>query len=154
MFIVTNILHIFLKSCLNVTICNEYCKKNNNLLNYYRGGGAVSTLGSRIRAVRGKRSQTEFGKILGVDRSTVALWESNRHQPGLDILLNISKMGNVDMDWLSCNEADTSYTNEILYSDPKWREFVSFAHEKSLTPKRLTQLVEASLNLDLPDDEQ
>lgn len=112
----------------------------------------MSTLGSRIREIRGQRSQTEFGKLLGVDRSTVASWESDRHEPNLDILINISKLGSVDMNWLSCNTSDTSYTEELLYQDLKWRKFVSFAEQKNITPKKLAQLVQASLNLNMPDD--
>lgn len=36
---------------------------------------------SEIKRIRGKRSQKEFGRLLGVARETVNLWESGVHVP-------------------------------------------------------------------------
>lgn len=57
-------------------------------------------VGERIRAVRGKRTQTEFAKALGVKKQNyISRYERGRI-PSPDLLVRIAEMGKVSIDWL------------------------------------------------------
>lgn len=57
-------------------------------------------VGERIRAVRGKRTQTEFAKVIGVKKQNyISRYERGRI-PSPDLLVQIAKTGRVSIDWL------------------------------------------------------
>jgi transcriptional regulator with XRE-family HTH domain len=57
-------------------------------------------VGERIRAVRGKRTQTEFAKTIGVRKQNyISRYERGRI-PSPDLLVQIAKTGRVTIDWL------------------------------------------------------
>ena len=58
------------------------------------------TLGDRIKYVRGSRSQTEFGLLIGLHKNKVVRYEANVDTPSLLILSRIADIGNVTLDWL------------------------------------------------------
>ena len=58
------------------------------------------SLGGRIRMVRGKLSQAEFGWYIGKHKDEVIQYEANADTPSLRILLQIAEMGDVTVDWL------------------------------------------------------
>ena len=111
----------------------------------------MTTLGKRIREIRGERNQSEFAQLLGVDRTTLGSWENDRHEPSLEILIHIAHIGKVSLDWLCCNDTlDKSYTEERLYSDPQWQRFVNFAYGKRIDPSRLRNLIQDMFSLNQP----
>lgn len=63
-------------------------------------------LNSRIREVRKflKLTLAEFGSRLGVDNSTVSLWESGRRNPSPATIKAISREFNVYEEWLLTGE--------------------------------------------------
>lgn len=57
-------------------------------------------VGERIRAVRGKRTQTEFARAIGVKKQNyISRYERGRI-PAPDLLVQIAKTGRVSIDWL------------------------------------------------------
>lgn len=57
-------------------------------------------VGARIRAVRGKRTQTEFAKVIGVKKQNyISRYERGRI-PSPDLLVLIARTGRVSIDWL------------------------------------------------------
>ncbi|MCI7478425.1 MAG: helix-turn-helix domain-containing protein [Selenomonadales bacterium] len=108
-------------------------------------------LGSKIRKIRGKRSQTVFGKILGVDRTTIGSWEIGRHEPNLDLLNQIATIGGVSMNWLSSNAPCDSFDDERLHQDPKWRDLVRFASKQKIQPEKIKKLITLSMTLTQTD---
>lgn len=73
-------------------------------LRWIRGGKmekiSPQKVGERIRAVRGKRTQTEFAKALGVKKQNyISRYERGRI-PSPDLLVRIAEMGRVSIDWL------------------------------------------------------
>ena len=65
-------------------------------------------VGRRIREVRGRlgKTQTEFGRALGVIKTSVARYERGRI-PRLPILETIAKLGGVTVAWLLHGEGRT-----------------------------------------------
>jgi len=57
-------------------------------------------LPKRIKFLRGKRTQREFGKILGVSKATVSKYESGISIPSSDTLRKIASEGNKPIEWL------------------------------------------------------
>ncbi len=47
-----------------------------------------------------KISQDKLSKIIGVSRSTVAMWETNSSQPDIDTLIKLANFFNVSLDYL------------------------------------------------------
>ncbi len=59
-----------------------------------------SKVGERIRAVRGKQTQTEFANVLGVKKQNyISRYERGRI-PSPDLLVCIAEIGRVTTDWL------------------------------------------------------
>lgn len=57
-------------------------------------------VGDRIRAVRGKQTQTEFANVLGVKKQNyISRYERGRI-PSPDLLVRIAEIGRVTTDWL------------------------------------------------------
>jgi len=57
-------------------------------------------LPKRIKFLRGKRTQKEFGEILGVSKATISKYESGISIPSSDILRKIASVGNKPIGWL------------------------------------------------------
>jgi transcriptional regulator with XRE-family HTH domain len=61
---------------------------------------SAQEVGERIRTVRGKKTQTEFAKALGVKKQNyISRYERGRI-PSPDLLVRIARMGRVSIDWL------------------------------------------------------
>jgi len=61
-------------------------------------------VGERIRAVRGKQTQTEFAEVLGVKKQNyISRYERGRI-PSPDLLVRIAEIGRVTTDWLLTGE--------------------------------------------------
>ena len=58
------------------------------------------SLGDRIKYIRGHRSQTEFGLLIGKHKDKIMMYECNIDTPSLLILSRIAKIGKVTIDWL------------------------------------------------------
>lgn len=69
-----------------------------------RGEIDWTSVGQRIRELRGDASQTDFGLGLGLDkrlsRQAVSNWENGRTNPAFNHLVAISLSKNVRLDWL------------------------------------------------------
>lgn len=107
----------------------------------------MSILGTRIKEIRGKRSQAEFGALLNVDRTTVGSWELGRHEPDIETLLKISSIANVSVDWLTGHSKFHSFEEEKLFYDNSWHEIIRLAHQNNLSPRQIKNLLLAGLDL-------
>lgn len=104
-------------------------------------------LGSRIKLIRGTRSQEDFSILLDIDRSTLGSYEIDRREPDLNTLLLIAKIGGVSLDWLAGRLDNVSLEQDRNCTRNEWRDFVAFANNKELTPQKLLTLIEAALML-------
>lgn len=110
----------------------------------------MSILGARIKAVRGSRSQAEFGALLNADRTTVGSWELGRHEPDIETLLKIASIANVSLDWLTGHSKFHSFEDEKLYYDDKWHEIIALSNQHCISPQQLKKLILAGLELRAP----
>ena len=63
----------------------------------------TTTLKGRIRFIRGKKSQTEFSKLIGIDRSAITRFE-NGQTPSGEFLLAIATKTDWNIYWLATGE--------------------------------------------------
>lgn len=57
-------------------------------------------VGQRIRAIRGRMTQTDFAKVLGVYKQNyISRYERGR-VPSPDLLIKIADLGKASLDWL------------------------------------------------------
>ena len=82
------------------------------------GAIAKPTFGERLRDLRVERhmTQDDIAKIFGIDRSTVSQWEDDQNRPRFDTLIELSRLYNVTLDYLMCQENEDAnfLLNEVL----------------------------------------
>lgn len=66
----------------------------------------ASTLGDRLRLVRGQLSQDEFATRFGVHKNTIGKYERGERHPDSEYLLAIRTKFSVDLDWLVTGEGE------------------------------------------------
>lgn len=82
------------------------------------------TIGERIKHERLRLNikQKDLSEYLGVAKSTLGMWETNKREPGSDILIKLSKKFNVTIDYL------LGISDERIFVDPS---FKVTAHEQA-----------------------
>ena len=64
----------------------------------------MTTLGKRIRAVRGSRSQNVFANFLGISKGALVNYEHDRSSPNAKILMTICVLEHIEIKWLLTGE--------------------------------------------------
>ena len=72
-----------------------------------------TTIGDRIRIIRGSLGQLEFSKEIGIKRNTVSSYENNNITPAGKVLLKMYKKLNVNINWLLSGEGDPYLKTEL-----------------------------------------
>jgi transcriptional regulator with XRE-family HTH domain len=85
----------------------------------------------QLREERGLNG-VEMAKKLGVNKSTIARYESGEIKPNLDMMIVITQMFGVSLDWLAGYDTTTSASYE-----PVIRECI----KANISPERLMQAV-------------
>lgn len=82
-----------------------------------KGACFMPTIGDRIKAIRKahRLTQTEFGDLFGIVKSTVSSYETGRSTPDDEIKLAICKHFDLSMDYL-LGLTDTTHTSSIRFS--------------------------------------
>ncbi|WP_206214308.1 helix-turn-helix transcriptional regulator [Desulfovibrio sp. ZJ369] len=60
----------------------------------------MTTLGSRIKMVRGKESQEKFAARLEISKGTLGFYERGENLPKSDVILKICALTGASLDWL------------------------------------------------------
>lgn len=65
-------------------------------------GGYMATLGDRMKLIRKENNltQEEFGKIFGLTKYSISLYESNKTSPNDNFKTKMASYFNVSVDWL------------------------------------------------------
>lgn len=84
------------------------------------------TLGERLKYLRGKRTQEEVAKAIGLSRARYSHYENNRVEPDITILSKLSDYYNVSVDYLLGRPTDAT-TEET--EDPA---FIAFTNDPEL----------------------
>ena len=66
----------------------------------------MTTIGDRIKEVRGARSTREFAEIIGVTNAIVSLWENGHRNVPESKILQIAKTFHVREEWLRTGEGE------------------------------------------------
>lgn len=109
----------------------------------------MSSLGERIKELRIEKelTQEEFGKLFGIVKSTVSLYESGKSTPDDEIKKKISEYFNVSLDYLmgasdirnpytSTEEDLTNEEKKLLETILKDSELSILFHELKNAPKK------------------
>ena len=110
-----------------------------------RGAKAMGTLGDRIKRLRLSEglTQEEFGKIIGVVKSTVSLYEANKSTPDDEIKTKICQHFNVSADYLLGIPADVVLGEEL-------KKIISDIAKELNEP--YDKLVDIFLHKEIPND--
>lgn len=92
-----------------------------------------------------KQSQRDFASFLGVSSGAVAMWETNKRQPDLEMVKKIAQYYNVSIDYLLDYKPTQSSSPKVLAKEsahnpsplcPEELELISYYRELSLKDKR------------------
>lgn len=85
-----------------------------------------ATLGARLRAIRGDKTQKQFAAELGISANTWAMYERDQREPGAGLLVSLCLQSEADPAWLLMGKrpgtpVDSSETALKLPEDEKVR---------------------------------
>lgn len=83
----------------------------------------MATLAERIKELRTEKDLTQegFGKIFGIVKSTVSLYESNKSTPDDEIKKKIAEYFNVSLDYLmGASDIRNPYTKTIIKQEEEY----------------------------------
>lgn len=95
-------------------------------------------LGSVLSQLRKKngQSQRELANSIGVSNGAVAMWETDKRQPDLEMLKKIANYYNVSIDYLLGNDPPFSAHTLPLNLNLEDAELLGYYHKLSLIDKR------------------
>jgi len=122
----------------------------------------MSNFAKRLRKLRKENdlTQEELGKKLGYNKSNVSHLESGRNKPQLDVLLKLSEIFDITVDYL-VGKTDHKNASRISSEDVSkeqlkklkklfdefdldYIEVISEAKEKNLSPKEIKEIIRLS----------
>ncbi len=65
----------------------------------------MSTLGSRIRQIRGTESQEAFAARVGISKGSIGGYERDENSPSVDVILKICSVTGASVQWLVTGNA-------------------------------------------------
>ena len=106
---------------LEKTNIRNYETKETTVVLHTKGNRKMITLGDRIKDLRKSNNltQAELGKILGVGKTTVSMYETNNSTPNDDIKLKMCEYFNVSLDYLVGKSNIKQSADSIIDSNPK-----------------------------------
>lgn len=110
----------------------------------------LSVLAERLRSLRGEMTQVAFADLIGVERSTLALYLSGDRLPGALAIRNIARATHVSADWLlGLSDAPLSTFESVTDTATK-RRALAYALAQSLRKTGAESIeLPISLTLDL-----
>jgi len=69
-------------------------------------------IGNRIKKIRNDHdlSQIELAEMLSISQASVGHYENGKRRPPIKILIKLSKIGNVSLDWLIKGKSPSSHS--------------------------------------------
>lgn len=114
-------------------------------------------LGNRLKKLRNeyKLTQQKLADKLGINRATIAGYETKNVEPGHEILIELANFFNCSTDFLLGNSNERSTVDDIkstIASDPElehfWDDFLKrkdlqelYKQTKNLSPKAIKQVI-------------
>ena len=113
--------------------------------------GMTMRVGKIIKQERTKRgwSQSELGRLLHIDKTSVSRWESGEREPGLDALSRIAAVMELNVDALFDPRQQTLFRPESVEAAPTKAALDSVLETawQRLSPKDRKKLVQIALIL-------
>lgn len=116
----------------------------------------MTTLADRLKDIRkaNNLTQSELGKILGVGKTTISMYETGNSTPNDDIKLKISEYFNISIDYLLglSDSKDIEYNKKIEKATSLKDALIDFMIERGLIKDRNNineehlKLIELSIN--------
>ena len=84
----------------------------------------IMSFGERLRIARQSQglTQQQLAELIGVSRSTVAMWETGEHQPDLDTVSKLATILKVSVDFLLGKTEDPTSLEQRLKDQPWYVE--------------------------------
>ena len=79
----------------------------------------MSTLGSRIRQIRGTESQEVFAARVGISKGSIGGYERDENSPSVDVILKICSVTGTSVQWLVTGKATGSDAPQIMEESAK-----------------------------------
>lgn len=100
--------------------------------------------GARIREIRGKTSQQEFAKLLGISSVALQNYEYGLRLPPGETLIQLAKLGNTSTDWILTGKATVCEPSKGMFVAEDSEEYEVIKEIKKL-PKSKAGMARAIL---------
>jgi transcriptional regulator with XRE-family HTH domain len=77
-------------------------------------GGGITLLGDRLKRLRGKRTQSEVAKSLGITRARYSHYENGRNEPDNEMLQKLADYYQVTVDYLLGYDNEEKKEGDII----------------------------------------
>ncbi|ARV44598.1 HTH-type transcriptional regulator Xre [Bacillus inaquosorum] len=95
-------------------------------------------IGSRLKSLRGKRTQEEIASHIGVSRARYSHYENGRSEPDYDTLQKLAEYFQVTTDYLLTGKDKTS--EDDMFSDPDLQ--LAYRDMQDFSPESKQQAIE------------
>ncbi|RZB35690.1 MAG: hypothetical protein SRB2_02987 [Desulfobacteraceae bacterium Eth-SRB2] len=106
-----------------------------------------TTMGDRIKFIRGSLSKIEFSRELGVFRNTLLQWETNKGFPDFESLLKIHKKFKININWLLSGEGKP-YLKRLKYPPNIGTKIIKMEARIAALEKQVSDLAKKVLSHD------
>lgn len=83
---------------------------------FYPGSFGMSTIGDRLKEIRGDESQETFAGRFGIHRNTLARWESGERTPDLDFVIKMVLELGYSPEWVLTGAGPTRASAAAIHS--------------------------------------
>lgn len=104
--------------------------------------------GKRLRLLRKsqKITQAELAQMLGYSKSSIGMWENGERIPDYKIVLKLSEIFNVDVNYLSGYESKNDPTAEPELSDGEQMMLDLFRNASPYQQEMILRMLEAAVS--------
>jgi len=78
----------------------------------------MSTIGQRLKQIRGKESRESFAKRFGVHRNTLGRWEAGERSPDFSFIVEVTKAYEFAPDWVLLGQGPKKRNNLPTSPEP------------------------------------
>ncbi len=116
-------------------------------------------IGQRIRFIRGKMTQAQFGSLFGKSQDSICAYEKGLVFPPLDVLIMIADYARAPLEWLirgdvtdrgiPSEEAGVPFKGKLIRKgDPEWSILEKVINLPKESKEKIRLMVETAVNLE------
>lgn len=113
-------------------------------------------IGERVKSLRGKMTQAEFGKIFGRSQDAICAYEKGIVFPPIDVIVKMAQQFNVSVEWIITGKESPAKGGKegftfknffVREGEPEWRLMEIVTKLPRNTKEEIVEVVETYLKV-------